>query len=894
MLRPSLLISLAGFVVADTAVAVPQGQTGPSARYGHTMAYDSVRQCVVMFGGNSNGQWPGGSLGDTWEWNGTTWLQQSPTASPSPRGHGPLTYDSARGVCVMFGGYDGTALGETWEWNGTDWTQRNPAASPAARYHHAMVFDSLRNRTVLFGGNALSNLGDTWEYDGQSWTERVPVSAPSARHHHGMAFDSQRGVTVLFGGHDGTTETSDTWEWNGANWSQRSSLNSPSPRSCPGMTFDGQRNRVVLFGGWSGSFFGDTWEWDGIAWGQSATANSPSPRQEWESALAYDTARGSTFLFGGWDSGGVLGDQWSYDGTDWRPSLNYIRSPINGNLYAATPPMTWAQAEALAVQEGGHLATIRSAQENNWLVQTFGSDEFYIGFNDLATEGLWVWSSGEPVSFTNWNPGEPSNTNNEDCGVVEPIWSGRWNDGSSAGPAIAVIELPGGPTAPITFTSSPTTATPPAVTGHALAPLPTGGEVLFGGTTGTSPQPFTYELQNGSWTKQFSLLNPMVRTDHSLMLDPVRQNNLLFGGRNPLGTAINDTWTWANGSWTYLPQATAPSPRSGHRMTFDSVANLGLLFGGKDASGAAIGDFWSWNGTAWSPLNPAALPPARFAHGLAFDSYRSRTVLFGGADSNGRRDDVWEWNGADWAQISPTAGTGGPWIPDPRQDFGMAYDPRAERVVVHGGEANGCMGDAWSWDGASWTLHTPTGSAPTPRSGEQLLLDPTTNQLILFGGGCGANLTNDLWTLDLPTFWRWSSYGAGCVGSRGIPALSVASGSTAILGQTLQLELANVPAFFSSSFGVLGFNRTTFLGQPLPFDLGFFGLTGCFSWTSADNSYPMSAPNAQGVSSWSMALPNAPFLLGFELNLQALSFEVPGFSRWASVSNGLIVRCGNR
>lgn len=103
-----------------------------------------------------------------------------------------------------------------------------------------------------------------------------------------------------------------------------------------------------------------------------------------------------------------------------------------------------------------------------------------------------------------------------------------------------------------------------------------------------------------------------------------------------------------------------------------------------------------------------------------------------------------------------------------------------------------------------------------------------------------------------------------------------------------------MPAFFSTSFGVLGFNRTTFLGQPLPFDLGFFGLPTCFSWTSADNSYPMTLPNAQGVASWSIPLPNAPFLLGFELNLQALSFEAPGFSRWASVSNGLIVRCGNR
>lgn len=38
----------------------------PSERYGHAMAYDSVRGVSVLFGGFN-----GGYLGETWEWNGT-------------------------------------------------------------------------------------------------------------------------------------------------------------------------------------------------------------------------------------------------------------------------------------------------------------------------------------------------------------------------------------------------------------------------------------------------------------------------------------------------------------------------------------------------------------------------------------------------------------------------------------------------------------------------------------------------------------------------------------------------------------------------------------------------------------------------------------------------------
>ena len=126
------------------------------------------------------------------------WAQRL-VSSPSPRLDPDMAYDAARGVTVLFGGFNNLFYGDTWVWNGVAWTQRM-VSGPSARYSHAMAYDSARGVTVLFGGyNNIPNNGETWEWNGTAWTQRV-VSGPSPRYSHAMAYDSARGVTVLFGG----------------------------------------------------------------------------------------------------------------------------------------------------------------------------------------------------------------------------------------------------------------------------------------------------------------------------------------------------------------------------------------------------------------------------------------------------------------------------------------------------------------------------------------------------------------------------------------------------------------------------------------------------------------------------------------------------------------------
>jgi len=138
---------------------------------------------------------------------------------------------------------------------------------------------------------------------------------------------------------------------------------------------------------------------------------------------------------------------------------------FGGSLYTLTSSLSsWTAAENEAISLGGHLVAINSVEEQNFLVATYlsGADattkSYWIGINDQATEGVFVWSSGDPVTYTNWHSGEPNNfRGTEDYGVLNwhfaqqgngPV--GTWNDTPNDGvngtvtgplPFVGIIEV---------------------------------------------------------------------------------------------------------------------------------------------------------------------------------------------------------------------------------------------------------------------------------------------------------------------------------------------------------------------------------------------------------------------------------------------------------------------
>ena len=109
------------------------------------------------------------------------------------------------------------------------------------------------------------------------------------------------------------------------------------------------------------------------------------------------------------------------------PTLAGFTSQNNYNghsYYRSTGSMTWTDARQACANMGGYLVTVTSAAENNFIFNLWPSG--WIGLTDEVVEGQWRWVTGEPYSYSSWNPGEPNNAGNED--YVQFVGAGRWND----------------------------------------------------------------------------------------------------------------------------------------------------------------------------------------------------------------------------------------------------------------------------------------------------------------------------------------------------------------------------------------------------------------------------------------------------------------------------------
>ncbi|XP_049546974.1 uncharacterized protein LOC125957954 isoform X3 [Anopheles darlingi] len=101
----------------------------------------------------------------------------------------------------------------------------------------------------------------------------------------------------------------------------------------------------------------------------------------------------------------------------------------------------WFKALQYCRFHGMQLASIQSQEENDRLekyVKDYGlaTEHFWTSGTDLAEEGNFFWiSNGRPLSFTNWNAGEPNNfryENGEEEHCLE-LWNRdgkglKWND----------------------------------------------------------------------------------------------------------------------------------------------------------------------------------------------------------------------------------------------------------------------------------------------------------------------------------------------------------------------------------------------------------------------------------------------------------------------------------
>ncbi len=532
------------------------------------------------------------------------------------------------------------------------------------------------------------------------------AATPSARYNSKMVYDPVTTHSVLFGGTtaiDPSTkmpyEFSDTWDWNGTIWTQLFPLHTPPARFGQAMVYDSARDRIVMFGGRSGNNkqdLNDTWVFKNGDWTQLDPPASPPARVLADAA--YDPIRDRVVLFGGQTitsdnkTSTPFYDTWEFDGTTWTQVLN-------DGPHADKPIMVWDAARANILMLG--IDTNITSHQYNY---------------DPAAKA-WVEKTG--------------------------------------------TRLPG------------------CVNQGALAYQSDSGTVFFSGgfCNGVSTIEDNEEWDGNQWNPKSVTVNAGRVYGPAMTFDGVRQQTLMFGGV-PAGGTIprNDLWLFS-GDWlpNYDPNYT---PGARELMVFhrDDASGAIWLFSGRDTS-VLYADLWKYQYGKWQrivtnnppPTNciaPASAfdtdrhklvvlcadntlaefdlsdwksitglsknPPVRGFSSMTYDANLKKSVLFGGYTSD-YINETWLWDGANWTQVTKN-------LPPQRIQAQMWFDPHLNRTVIFGGigrpsrdERVTRFNDMWSFDGAGWTQIKPA-HLPPPLYGSQIAIDPTTNNVLLFGG----------------------------------------------------------------------------------------------------------------------------------------------------------------
>ncbi len=71
--------------------------------------------------------------------------------------------------------------------------------------------------------------------------------------------------------------------------------------------------------------------------------------------------------------------------------------------------VTWHQAEEQCRQMGGMLASVKSAEANDFIVKLSQAKGMWIGGSDEVKEGEWLWRDGSKLTYSKWASSEPDN-----------------------------------------------------------------------------------------------------------------------------------------------------------------------------------------------------------------------------------------------------------------------------------------------------------------------------------------------------------------------------------------------------------------------------------------------------------------------------------------------------
>ncbi|MCK5683964.1 hypothetical protein KAJ27_07580 [bacterium] len=334
----------------------------------------------------------------------------------------------------------------------------------------------------------------------------------------GVHYSSQYLIRVT-GMIDGKTvsDTSDT-NFTAGFWKLASNTG-PVARNDHAMAYDSIRGRTVVFGGATKSDgnLGDTWEWDGNVWTEITPVDmlgdgNPTARQDCR--MEFEIDRNVCILFGGNNGSN---ETWAWDGSEWRELAPATVPPGRQNHSLVFDP-----TRQVLVLFGGSNGPNANVWELSWTDAAWGCIWTKVKDEDLAGETTPL--PREEFGYA-WDPQRSmmvicgGKNQNAPIGCFQTTdtwgWDGtEWtliNDQDLN--AKSLMSMAGFP--------------------------PRNSIIMFGGKTGTNLSDTTWELKDDTWM-ELHTVGPFPLTRSQMVYDSGRQKIVMFGG----GSGFRHTETW--------------------------------------------------------------------------------------------------------------------------------------------------------------------------------------------------------------------------------------------------------------------------------------------------------------------------------------------------------------
>lgn len=245
--------------------------------------------------------------------------------------------------------------------------------------------------------------------------------------------------------------------------------------------------------------------------------------------------------------------------------------------------------------------------------------------------------------------------------------------------------------------------------------------------------------------------SPSARFLSSAVYDPYSKRIILFGGSQSETIALNDTWAYDSASnvWTKLEPQGSPPTSYGHTLARDPESGKLVMFAGY---GSGIGQTWAYDPRAnsWTDMKPAGpTTPGRYGYAMAYDPGSGKMLMLGGMDRqrNALRG-LWAYDPSAnlWAEVEQPYGEfGGEFLAS------MLYDPGSKSIMLFSGERGPETSlRVYQYDSAAghWTHSPPPVPSPSSRNGHSVVDDTGLGTVVMFGGLGLYGALNDTWCYD--------------------------------------------------------------------------------------------------------------------------------------------------